>query len=262
MYAAAALPRDTWDRLTALAQRFAPGDVALTTSWGATETAPAATSAHFPLDAPGTIGVPLPGTEVKLTPVNDRLELRVRGPNVAPGYLTGPLTTARSDDEFDDDGFYRTGDAGRLADDADPSKGLVFDGRIGENFKLANGTWVHTASVRMAALQATTPLVQDVVVTGDGRSEIGVLVWPTPAGTALGDGLEAELRRRLTEAQAAQHHPASRTIRHLLVLTEPPSLDAGEITDKGYVNQRAVLERRASVVDALYSGRGSSIDIT
>jgi feruloyl-CoA synthase len=255
MYAAAALPMDTWNRLTALARRFAPRDVALTTSWGATETAPAATSAHFPLDGPGTIGVPLPGTEIKLAPVNHRFELRVRGPNVAPGYVSGPFEAT----EVDEEGFYRTGDAGRLADRTDPSKGVVFDGRIKENFKLANGTWVHTAGVRMAALQATAPLVWDLVVTGEGRDHLGILAWPTPAGRSLGDGLAAELRRRLREAQAASPDTASQTIRRLLLLTEPPSIDAGEITDKGYVNQRAVLQRRSALVEALYQDSGSAL---
>jgi feruloyl-CoA synthase len=255
MCAAAALPMDTWNRLTALARRFAPRDVALTTSWGATETAPAATSAHFPLDGPGTIGVPLPGTEIKLAPVNHRFELRVRGPNVAPGYVSGPFEAT----EVDEEGFYRTGDAGRLADRTDPSKGVVFDGRIKENFKLANGTWVHTAGVRMAALQATAPLVWDLVVTGEGRDHLGILAWPTPAGRSLGDGLAAELRRRLREAQAASPDTASQTIRRLLLLTEPPSIDAGEITDKGYVNQRAVLQRRSALVEALYQDSGSAL---
>lgn len=259
MYAAAALPQDTWDRLTALVRRFAPGDVALTTSWGATETAPAATSAHFPLGTPGTIGIPLPGTEIKLAPVNDRLELRVRGPNIASGYLTGPLETSRIDGSCDEDGFYRTGDAGRLADPTDPSKGIVFDGRIKENFKLATGTWVHTAAVRMAALQATAPLVQDVVVTGEGRDQIGILAWPAPAGKALGDRLAAELCRRLEKAQSAGTNTASHTIRRLLLLTEPPSIDAGEITDKGYINQRAVLKRRAALVNALHNDHGSAL---
>ena len=126
MYAAAALPQDTWDRLTALARHFAPNEVALTTSWGATETAPAATSVHFPLDGPGTIGVPLPGTEIKLAPVHQRLELRVRGPNVAPGYLTRLAETSDIDDSFDEDGFYRTGDAGRLSKPVEPSHGRPF----------------------------------------------------------------------------------------------------------------------------------------
>lgn len=252
MYAAAALPQDTWDRLTALAQRFAPGEVALTTSWGATETAPVATTAHFPLDAPGTIGVPIPGSEVKLAPTDGRLELRVRGPNVASGYLTGPLETSQPEGSFDDEGFYRTGDAGRLVDRGDPSRGIIFDGRIKENFKLATGTWVHTAAVRMAVLQAAAPLVQDVVVTGEGRNEIGVLVWPTPTGEALGDGLATELRRRLGDTGSTDASSTSHNIRRLLVLSEPPSIDAGEITDKGYINQRAVLARRAALVEALH----------
>jgi feruloyl-CoA synthase len=252
MYAAAALPQDTWDRLTELARRFAAHEVALTTSWGATETAPAATSAHFPLDGPGTIGVPLPGTEIKLAPVDKRLELRVRGPNVAPGYLTGPVGTSDIASSVDEGGFYRTGDAGRLADPTDPSKGIVLDGRIKENFKLANGTWVHTAAVRMTALQATAPLVRDVVVTGEGRNQVGILTWPTPAGQALGDRLAPELSRRLRDAQSGDPETTSHTIRRFLLLTEPPSIDAGEITDKGYVNQRAVLQRRSVQVDTLY----------
>jgi feruloyl-CoA synthase len=253
MYAAAPLPKDTWDRLTALSQRFAPREVAVTTSWGATETAPAATSAHFRLDGPGTIGVPLPGTEIKLAPVDGRLELRVRGPNVAAGYLTGPAETRNSDNSFDEDGFYRTGDTGRLAEPSDPSQGIVFDGRIKENFKLANGTWVHTATVRTTALQATAPLISDVVITGEGRNEVGMLAWPAPAGKALGDRLAAELRRRLCEAQSANPETSSHTIKRLLLLTEPPSIDAGEITDKGYVNQRAILQHRSALVDALYN---------
>jgi feruloyl-CoA synthase len=252
MYAAAALPKDTWDRLTDLARRFGPRDVALTTSWGATETAPAATSAHFPLAGPGTIGVPLPGTEIKLAPVDERLELRVRGPNVAPGYLSGPGETSDAGGSFDEEGFYRTGDAGRLADPADPSHGIVFDGRIKENFKLTNGTWVHTATVRATALQATAPLVRDVVITGEGRDHVGILAWPTPAGQALGDGLATELSRRLRDAQSGNPDTASHTIRRLLLLTEPPSIDTGEITDKGYINQRAVLQHRCTLVDTLY----------
>lgn len=252
MYAAAALPRDTWDRVVALSRRFSSGGVALTTSWGATETAPAATSAHFPLDGPGTIGVPLPGTEIKLAPVNEKLELRVRGPNVAPGYLRDPNHASTPEGAFDEEGFYRTGDAGRLADPADPSRGLVFDGRIKENFKLANGTWVHTGAVRLAALHATAPLVQDVVVTGEGRDQIGLLAWPTAAGKALGERLAEELRRRLREAQSGEPDTASHTIRRLMLLNDPPSIDAGEITDKGYVNQRAVLNRRSTLVESLY----------
>lgn len=256
MYAAAALPQHTWDRLKALAERFASVEPVLTTSWGATETAPAATSAHFPLEGAGTIGVPLPGTEIKLVPVDGRLELRVRGPNVAPGYLTRPMGPsglgASIEQSVDEDGFYRTGDAGRLVDPTDPSRGIAFDGRIGENFKLANGTWVHTAAVRLAALDATAPLVSDVVVTGEGRDDVGILAWPTPAGTALGDGLVAELCRRLRDAQADMPATSSQTIRRVLLLVEPPSIDAGEITDKGYVNQRAVLGRRWASIEALY----------
>ncbi|HEV2059585.1 MAG TPA: feruloyl-CoA synthase [Solirubrobacteraceae bacterium] len=255
-YAGAALQPDVWARLRELSLRTTGRAVAMTTSWGATETAPAVTTAHFALDGPGNIGVPLPGMQLKLAPVGAKLELRVKGPNVTPGYLGEPELTAAA---FDDDGFYRTGDAATLVDPDDPGAGVRFGGRIAEEFKLATGTWVSTGGLRLAVLAATDGLIQDAVVCGHDREAVGLLAWINPAAAqrALGANASAtEIAQRLRQSLAAHNamHPASSTcIRRLLILTEPPSIDAGEITDKGYVNQRAVLDRRAESVAELYA---------
>jgi feruloyl-CoA synthase len=264
-YAGAALPPDLWERLRALSTAVVGSEVAMTTSWGATETAPAVSSAHFPLDRPGNIGVPLPGVQLKLAPVGAKLELRVKGPNVTPGYLRRPDATA---DAFDEEGFYRTGDAGRLVDRHDGSRGVAFCGRIAEDFKLTTGTWVSAGSVRSAVLAACDGLLQDAVVTGHDRAQLGLLAWINPAAAqrivpssldvadpvavaGCKEVVEA-VRRGLTDHNTANRGSASRVAR-VLLMTEPPSLDAGEITDKGYINQRAVLDRRSAAVELLYS---------
>ncbi len=244
-YAGAALQPDIWKRLRELSLRTTGRAVPMTTSWGATETAPAATTAHFALDGPGNVGVPLPGMELKLAHVGAKLELRVKGPNVTPGYLGQPDLTAAA---FDEDGFYRTGDAGTLVDPADPGAGVRFGGRIAEEFKLATGTWVSTGALRLAVLAATDGLIQDAVMCGHDRDAIGLLVWINAAAArrALGsDPSTTEIAERLRQRLAAHNaaHPAFSTrIQRLLILADPPSIDAGEITDKGYVNQRAVLD--------------------
>jgi feruloyl-CoA synthase len=259
-YAGAALPQHLWERLEALSVRTTGQRVAMTSSWGSTETAPLATAAHFPLERAGNIGVPVPGVEVKLTPSGAKQELRVRGPNVTPGYLGRPDLTAAA---FDDDGFYRVGDAGRLADPGDPAKGLLFDGRIAEDFKLTSGTWVPSGKVRVEALAAASPLLKDAVVAGADRDHVGLLVWLDPAAAGLPAADDADavagatavregLRRGLAAYNAAQTGSATR-VRRVLVMTEPPSIDAGEITDKGYVNQRATLERRHALVERLFA---------
>ncbi|HUO00842.1 MAG TPA: feruloyl-CoA synthase, partial [Bradyrhizobium sp.] len=173
-YAGAALPQDLWDRLEALSIATRGERVVMTSSWGSTETAPLATGAHFLLERAGVIGLPVPGVAIKLVPAGSKLELRVKGPNVTPGYLKRPDLTAEA---FDAEGFYRIGDAGRLADPGDPAKGIVFDGRTAEDFKLATGTWVHVGSVRIGALAAASPVLQDAVVCGHDRHEIGLLAW-------------------------------------------------------------------------------------
>jgi feruloyl-CoA synthase len=242
MYAAAALPRDLWDRLDTLARRTAGRSVPLTAAWGSTETAPLATTAHFPLDGPGCIGVPVPGVALKLVPDGRKLELRVAGPNVTPGYLGDPDRAAA----FDADGYYRMGDAGRFLDPDRPEAGVVFDGRVAEDFKLATGTWVSVGAVRTALVGAGAGAIGDAVLTGENLPELGALVWLTPAGDP--DALRAAI-----EQHNADHPQSSTRIRRALVLTEPPSSDGHEITDKGYINQRAVLDRRAGEVARLHA---------
>jgi feruloyl-CoA synthase len=260
-YAAAALPQDLWDRLRLLTDRFATGPVILTSAWGATETAPMATSAHFPLERPGNIGVPVPGVELKLVQTSGTFEARVRGPNVTPGYFKRPKRTAEA---FDDEGFYRIGDAVKLADPDEPSRGLLFDGRVVEDFKLSTGTKVPVGKLRVDLIAALSPLVSDAVITGHDCDHVGALVWLHGAQVARALDLDSEdpvdlaatpevreaLRTRLTTYNAGQRG-SSTTVRGLLVLTAPPSFDAGEITDKGYINQRATLRRRAHAVAAV-----------
>jgi feruloyl-CoA synthase len=244
-YAGASLPDDLWQRLSRLAAA-ARRDVFLTTAWGSTETSPMSTSAHFRLERAGNVGVPAPGVELKLVPNGPKLEVRVAGPHVFDGYLDG------RGDAFDEDGFYRIGDAMRFADPDDPSKGLVFDGRVAESFKLATGTWVSVGTLRTALLEACSPALSDLVVCGHDRAEVGVLAWPSPAGVArLGSTLTGHVRAALESFNV--HQGSASRITRALLLDEPPQPDAGEITDKGYVNQRAVLDRRKTEVDRLYA---------
>jgi feruloyl-CoA synthase len=235
----------------------------MTSSWGLTETSPLATAAHFPIDRAGVIGVPVPGVEIKLTPVEGKLEMRVKGPNVTEGYLGQPELSAKA---FDADGWYRTGDAGRLEDPGDPNKGLVFDGRVVEDFKLTTGTFVSVGNLRIAALAAASPLLMDAVVCGHDRDYVALLAWPNvgaakeiagepdaaPEELVRSPKLAEFLRERFIAHNRA--NPASSMrVERVLLLAEPPSLDANEITDKGYVNQRAALERRAVHVAALFA---------
>lgn len=254
-YAGAALPQATWERLQALARRIRGREVWLTTSWGSTETSPAITSAHWWLDRAGVIGLPLPGTELKFVPVpgdpGGKLEMRVRGVNIFPGYRDAPQLTAQA---FDAEGYYCIGDAGFLADEARPEAGVVFNGRVAEDFKLTTGTWVSVGTLRVRVVSALAPLAQDVVITGHDRDEVGVLVFPSPAAAALpAEDLAARIAAAL-RAVKAEGGGSSQVPARALVLAEPPSADAGEITDKGYINQRAVLQRRADAVRQLYAG--------
>lgn len=250
-YAGAALPQATWERLQALARRVTGREIGLTTSWGSTETAPAVTSAHWRLERAGVIGLPMPGVELKLVPNGSKLEMRVRGVGVFPGYRDAPQLTAQA---FDAEGYYCIGDAGRLADDSAPERGVVFDGRVAEDFKLTTGTWVSVGTLRVRVVSALAPLAQDVVITGHDRDEVGVLIFPSAVASALP---KAELASRVAQALAAlraEGGGSSQVPVRALVLDEPPSADGGEITDKGYVNQGAVLKRRAAQVAALYAG--------
>jgi feruloyl-CoA synthase len=197
------------------------------------------------------IGLPLPGTEILLTPNGNKQELRVRGPNVTPGYWRRPDLTQ---DAFDTEGFYRIGDAGKMLDPADPAKGIVFDGRVAEDFKLMSGTWVHSGALRVAAIGAGAPLIQDCVVAGHDREEIALLIFLNPPACA---GLSQDaIRARLAEglnAYNSQNPGNSTRIARAIILAVPPAIDANEITDKGYINQRAVLEHRKDMVERLYA---------
>jgi feruloyl-CoA synthase len=261
-YAAAALSQDLWDRLARLSAAHLGKHLPLTSAWGATETSPLATTAHFPVDRAGVIGLPVPGAEVKLARVAARMELRVRGPNVTPGYFKEPDITREA---FDPDGFYRTGDAGRLLDPDAPEKGLVFDGRLAEDFKLGTGTWVHVGVLRTAILAACAPALQDLVVCGHGRDVVGILAWlnlsacrdlagadvvSDPVSLAHSPEVVEAVRRGIGAHNRA-NPGASTRIARVHLLAEPPSIDANEITDKGYVNQLAVRERRAGLVERL-----------
>jgi feruloyl-CoA synthase len=264
-YAGAALPQSLWTRIVDLGAKVSDREVRLVSAWGATETAPLVTCVHFPIERAGNIGVPVAGAEVKLVPSQDKMEIRVRGPNVTPGYWRRPDLTAEA---FDEEGFYLTGDAGRLVDPEDPSAGIAFDGRIAENFKLASGTWVNVGALRVAAIAAGAPAIQDAVLTGHDREEIGLLVFPSLGGCRalcpdLGDAPMAELVAdprvrdavRGALARLCAGGAGSTRATRALVMTEPPSIDANEITDKGYVNQRAVLARRADLVERLHAAR-------
>ena len=248
-YAAASLPQNLWDRLKKLAAQERKSELAMLSAWGSTETSPLATSVHFPMERPGVIGLPVAGCELKLVPSAGKLEVRVRGPHVMPGYHRRPDLTKAA---FDEEGFYRIGDAVKLADPADPAKGVVFDGRVAEDFKLSTGTWVNTGAIRVKLIAAADPLIQDAIITGHDRNEVGALVFLSPATKdmsqpALQSRLSAALKTLASEGGSSTY-PA-----RLLVMTEPPSIDANEITDKGYINQRATLERRGDLVRRLFA---------
>jgi feruloyl-CoA synthase len=285
--AAAALPAALRGRLEALAARYAPGrDIPVTGSWGATETAPAVTSAHFPFTDARCIGAPLPGVTVKLVPVEDAYEIRVKGPNVTPGFFGQPDLTAQA---FDVGGFYRTGDTvgfaslsgrdgwsrpgggpgpdGGLAGEPDLNAGLIFRGRIAEDFKLETGTFVRVGAVRTALLSAV-PVLSDAVLAGENRDYVTALAWLNAAearrlvgsDTAASPGdseliADPELATVIADALVKHNESAGSAARveRIVVMSRPADLDAGEITDKGYVNQRKVLAERAHLVELLYA---------
>jgi feruloyl-CoA synthase len=254
-YAGAGMPLSTWQRLEAVAARVRAEPVWFTTSWGSTETAPAVTFAHWRIDRPGVIGLPMAGAEVKFVPagpaVGAKLEMRVRGPNVFTAYRNNPAATAAA---FDDEGYYCIGDAGYLADASDALQGVVFDGRVAEDFKLTSGTWVSVGALRLRVVSALAPWAQDVVVTGHDRNDIGVLVFVSEAGRRLApDALAQHVRAGLLALQN-EGGGSSQTPRRALLLPDAPSMAAGEITDKGYINQRLTLQRREADVELLHSG--------
>lgn len=266
-YAAASLSKPVWDELKQMADDV-EAEVFFTTEWGATETAPAITNVHWYIDKPGNIGIPFPGVQLKFTPNGSKMELRVKGPMVFTEYLNDPEKTAES---FDEDGFYFTGDAGLLADPTDPAKGIIFDGRVAEDFKLSTGTWVSVSSLRARVQQYFGELFSDVVVTGQDRDYIGIMGFPGCRMRELADdktskmsfsqlaqnsNVRAALINALTEMSKSAGGSSQR-VRRLLVLETPPKLDLGEVTDKGSLNQRKLLETRKSSVESLYSEQPS-----
>lgn len=264
-YAGAALPHHLWLALEDLSELATGNKILLVSAWGSTETAPMASDCHFRASVPGVIGVPVPGTALKLVPSADKMEVRVKGPNVFPGYWRQPEVTAQS---FDEEGYYMIGDAVEFVDPSQPTKGLLFDGRVGEDFKLLTGTWVHVGSLRVAAIDALKPVAQDIVVTGHDRDEIGFLIFPnipecrtlcpdlpvdaTTAQVLSSPAVVDQLRNGLLALKRLGGGTSTYASRALLMV-EPPSVEDGEITDKGYINQRLVLSRRAQLVESLYA---------
>ncbi|MCP3725898.1 feruloyl-CoA synthase [Paraburkholderia sp. CNPSo 3272] len=271
-FAAAPLPQKTADRMKALASTVRIEPVFFTTEWGSTETSPVITSAHFATSDSRNIGVPVPGVELKFVPCQDKLEMRVRGPSIFTEYRDDP---ERTEAAFDEERFYRIGDAGRLADQRDPNLGVIFDGRVAEDFKLTTGTWVSVGTLRVRVVSALNPYVQDAVITGHDRDEVGLLLFPSAALRVLandhasemsGDELASceEVRAGLTQALTAfgVGMGSSQRPTRALLLSTPPSLELGEITDKGYINQRAVLTLRADEVERLYSSHHGVIRVS
>lgn len=262
-YAGAALPQNLWDALEQLSIKTVGRAMPMVSAWGSTETSPLATDCHLQAQRSGNIGVPIPGTELKLVTSGDKLEVRVRGPNVTPGYWKAPELTAQA---FDADGFYLIGDAVTFANPDRPELGLFFDGRVAEDFKLNSGTWVSVGTLRVAGISALAPLAQDIVVTGHGGDQVRFLVFPNIAACHAHAGLpdsadaneaighakvRAAIASGLAKLQAQSGGGSSGHATRALLLAEPASVDGGEITDKGYINQRAVLTRRAAAVAVL-----------
>ncbi|MCA6108298.1 AMP-binding protein [Bradyrhizobium cenepequi] len=263
-YAGARLPNDLYDRMQALAVRTTGERIVFYTGWGSTETAPGSAGTYWETERVGLIGLPFPGVELKMVPCGSQYELRLRGVNVTPGYLGQPDLTRAA---FDEEGFYCIGDAGVFVDPEDPSQGLIFSGRVVEDFKLTTGTFVHVGSLRTDAIAAATPVVQDALVAGHDRPFIGLLAWPNLHACRQIMGkpdasyeevvkhseVIACLKRGLEAHNASSSGASSLRIARAMLMVEPASIDGNELTDKGYVNQRAGLERRAALVERLYA---------
>jgi feruloyl-CoA synthase len=254
-----------FDAIKALAVESCGERILFLTGLGATETGPFALGRLWEAENATNVGLPPPGLEVKLVPVSGRYEARLRGPNVTPGYWREPQLTAAA---FDEEGFYRLGDAFVFEEPADARRGLLFVGRLAEDFKLASGTWVAVGPLRARVAEHFAPYARDVVIVGADRDELGALLFPDLAacrallpgcdaamapGALLADARVRAVFHERLETLAATATGSSNRICRLMLLEEPPSLDAGEITDKGSLNQRAVLERRAALVAELYA---------
>jgi feruloyl-CoA synthase len=275
IYSAAGMPQSLWDRLAIVAREAGGGPVPMVSSYGMTEMAPMHTAVHWRESGPGQIGGPAPGCEIKLQPAPDnfkgglegRFELRARGPNITPGYFRQPNLTA---DIFDDDGWFVAGDAVRFVDPVDPNRGLLFDGRLVEQFKLQSGTWVMAGDLRTAVMSHLRPIAQDVLVVGENEKTVGLLVFLDLEGcqaaigaiSTLAEGAASTPLAREIAARLAPYNltnsASSRRIDRFLLLNESPSFGAGETTDKGYINQRLAIRRRQTMVEELYDPAGLS----
>ena len=268
-YAGAALAQPIWDSLHESQEREVGERIVMGTGLGMTESGPFAIFVTSPFVKAGDLGVPTPGMELKLVPNSDKIEVRYKGPNIAPGYWRAPQETQEA---FDDEGFFCTGDAVQWIDENDVHQGLKFDGRIAEDFKLATGTFVSVGPLRGKIIAAGAPYVQDAVITGLNMHEVGAMIFPTAAVRGLsGLGAEATMADVLTSAPVVAHFQhvlnglaqtatgsASRVAR-MVLLSEPPSIDKGEVTDKGSINQRAVLKHRDALVKTMHDGSAAVI---
>jgi feruloyl-CoA synthase len=263
-YGGARLPDDLYDRMQALAVRATGERIVFYTGWGSTETAPTATGTYWDTERVGLIGLPFPGVELKMVPTGGKYELRLRGINVMPGYFGQPDLTKAA---FDEEGFYCIGDAGVFVDPSDPTQGLIFSGRVVEDFKLTTGTFVQVGPLRTDAIAAATPVVQDALVAGQDRPFVGLLAWPNlHACRQIVGNPEASyedvvrhpkvlacLKQGLQAHNASCAGASSMRVARAMLMVEPASIDGNELTDKGYINQRAGLERRAALVERLYA---------
>ena len=260
-YAGASLAQPVWNRLEELAMETIGEKIPIITGLGCTESGPSAMFASWGGSFSGLLGVPVAGMEVKLVPDGDKMEARYRAPNVTPGYWRNELETQKA---FDEEGFYKTGDAVKFVDENEPSKGLVFDGRIAEDFKLSSGTWVNVGVLKAKIISAGSPIVQDVVLAGLDKEYIGAILFlnADSCRNLIGENLEnkdAYLHEKvhhflgeMLEKFNANSTGSSTKVERIMIATEPPSIDLGEITDKGSLNQRAVLKHRAHLVEELF----------
>jgi feruloyl-CoA synthase len=264
-YGGAALTQDVYARLQAQARAVAGEEITLAAGYGATETAPTVCNVHWPNEIMGLVGLPVPGLTLKLVPHGAKLEARVKGPGITPGYLNQSEKTKQA---FDDEGFYLLGDALRFYDPDQPHLGLAFDGRLSEEFKLLGGSFVPAGIVRPALVQASSGLFSDAVICGEGQEHVSALVFlnldaargiagdshASLASLADNDAVKAAARKALQKA--AQDQPPTRRVTRLILLPSAPSLEDGEITDKGYLNQAQCRTTRQGEVAALYAQRG------
>ncbi|MEQ3745314.1 MAG: feruloyl-CoA synthase [Henriciella sp.] len=268
-YGGASMGQDIYERIQKVAVRLTGERISLSAGYGATETSPTASNVHWPNDTMGLIGLPLPGNVFKLVPAGEKLELRVKGVNVTPGYYRNAAKTAEA---FDEEGFYKLGDAVRFVDPENPMKGLAFDGRTAEEFKLANGTWVSAGNLRVKAVQAVDGALSDVVVCGLNQNEICLLGFVNEAYCQRLVGESLPLEKLITHptvlkavrdglAKHNEKHPnAASRISKIMLQSTPPQPDAGEITEKGYINQNKAQALRAGDVKRLYSSR-TDVDV-